>query len=98
MTSPYAALRAAYKHKGEPVEAALSLAAAGWNVFPLVKGGKRPATGHGFKAASADPSTVEGMWSGHNRECGIGVIPADNDAVVMDIDPKHTQHLSLIHI
>ena len=45
MTSPYAALRAAYKHKGEPVEAALSLAAAGWNVFPLVKGGKRPTTG-----------------------------------------------------
>ena len=37
---------------------ALQHAAAGYPVFPLVAGGKRPATAHGLKDASTDPDTI----------------------------------------
>ena len=67
-------------------DAALALAAAGWRVFPLVEGAKRPITTHGVKDATSDPSEIASWWRRYPG-ANIGVaVPADMLAV--DVDTK----------
>lgn len=56
----------------------------GWPVFPLIPGGKRPATRNGFKDASTDPDQIREWW-GTNPEYNIGV-PSGLFFDVIDID------------
>ncbi|SDM48348.1 AAA domain-containing protein [Oryzisolibacter propanilivorax] len=65
---------------------ALQHAAAGYPVFPLVAGGKRPATAHGLKDASTDPDTIRAWWH-QQPSANIGMaLPAD--VLAVDIDVK----------
>lgn len=65
---------------------ALQHAAAGYPVFPLVAGGKRPVTAHGLKDASTDPDTIRCWWH-QQPSANIGLaLPAD--VVAVDIDVK----------
>lgn len=67
--------------------AALDYAAAGWRVFPLRPGEKRPATENGFHNASDDPNDI-GAWWRRWPSANIGlVIPAG--VVLVDLDPRN---------
>lgn len=69
----------------ENLTQALHYAARGWPVFPLVAGGKRPATAHGLKDASNDPDTIRAWWQQHPA-ANIGIaLPADMMAVDVDV-------------
>ena len=56
----------------------------GWPVFPLVPGGKRPATMHGFKDATCDPDRVRRWWR-DTPEANIG-LPTGGAFDVIDVD------------
>lgn len=68
-------------------KAAMNYARLGYFVFPCQPGGKDPAVGGGFKAASNDPETVAAFWN-RNPEANIGIWPAGSGHVVLDIDTK----------
>lgn len=66
---------------------ALWLAAHDTPVFPLVVGGKTPATRGGFKDATTDRDAIEHWWSSRPHNVGISTGPAR--LVVVDLDtPK----------
>ncbi len=67
--------------------AALDLAAAGWEVFPLVENTKRPLTAHGVKDATTDADTIRAWWE-RNPEANLGLAPGA-DLLVLDVDTKH---------
>lgn len=69
------------------VSAALNLAAAGWEVFPLVENTKRPLTTHGVKDATTDADTIRAWWE-RNPEANLGLAPGA-DVLVLDVDTKH---------
>src|SRR5574344_642526 len=69
------------------VAAALDLAAAGWEVFPLVENTKRPLTAHGVKDATTDADTIRAWWE-RNPEANLGLAPGA-DLLVLDVDTKH---------
>ena len=69
------------------VAAALDLAAAGWEVFPLVENTKRPLTAHGVKDATTDADTIRAWWE-RNPEANLGLAPGA-DVLVLDVDTKH---------
>lgn len=65
---------------------ALSYAANGWPVFPLLPNTKRPATEHGLKDASTDPDTIRAWWARWPAaNIGIALPP---DVLAVDIDVK----------
>ena len=68
-------------------QAALEYATAGFNVFPLVPGGKTPACEHGFYDATADASQIEAWWT-ENPDYNIGILPGDG-IIVIDLDINH---------
>ncbi|MEO8697090.1 MAG: bifunctional DNA primase/polymerase [Acidimicrobiales bacterium] len=70
------------------LSAALAYARRGWAVFPLVPGGKEPATAHGFKDATTDPETIRGWWS-TNPAYNIGAACGASKLFVVDVD-THT--------
>ena len=76
---------------GMPVaEAARRYAAAGAPVFPLVPGGKRPLTEHGFHDASTDPRQIAAWWSkwpGANLGVPTGAA-GGIDVVDVDVHPS----------
>lgn len=58
----------------------------GLAVFPLERGGKNPATPHGFKDASRDPMQLERWWAdGRRQNMGIAT-GAVSGVVVVDLD------------
>jgi hypothetical protein len=67
--------------------AALAYAAANIAVFPIVPGGKRPATEHGFKDRTTDLERIKAWWSA-NPAHNVAIVPEDAGWCVIDIDPK----------
>ena len=69
------------------VRAALTYAARGWHVFPLVPNTKRPAVIAWEERAPRDPDRVRRTWS--NTAYGIGIACGPSRLVVIDLDvPK----------
>ena len=68
--------------------AALDYAARGWAVFPLVPGGKVPATPHGFKDATTDEAQIRRWW-GSRQQAGVAVATGPPSGLfVLDVDIK----------
>lgn len=66
--------------------AALSYAKFGRSVFPLVEGGKRPATGHGVKDATTDRAKICAWWTERpSSNIGLAVLPHE---LVVDVDVR----------
>ena len=65
---------------------ALHLAALGYRVFPLERGGKRPIVAEWQKRATTDPATIEAWWA-EAPEANIG-IATGHGLVVLDCDCK----------
>lgn len=69
-------------------DAALELARAGFSVFPIKAGDKRPPlVKQGFYAATTDAATIERWW-GLFPDANIG-IRTGNGLAVVDIDPRN---------
>jgi uncharacterized protein (DUF927 family) len=79
-TTPTAAAPDALAH-------ALAYARMGWPVFPLKPGSKVPATGHGFKDATTDPTTIRRAFKALPR-AGVGIHPGPARLLVLDVDQK----------
>lgn len=69
----------------------------GWAVFPLVPGGKIPATPDGFKSATTDHSAGEQWFKGTKYNIGIAT-GAVSGIVVLDIDRKSSGYSSLAEL
>jgi hypothetical protein len=67
--------------------AAVAYAGHGWPVFPLVVGGKTPATKNGFKDATTDPDRIVRYWERHPN-ANIGVATGVKFDVI-DVDYGH---------
>lgn len=67
---------------------ALHYAAEGFAVFPLVPGGKEPATAHGCKDATTDEARIRSWWEADSRR-NIGIATGAASGVwVLDIDGR----------
>ena len=65
-------------------DAALRLAEAGWQVFPVKPRGKKPLNEHGFKDATTDSTTVRRCWNKW-PDANIGLAIPEG-FVIVDID------------
>lgn len=74
----------------EMQDAALSYAALGWRVFPLLPRSKEPATAHGFKDATCDAAQIRRWW-GSNPSYNVGIATGSGLCVV-DVDDKPDKH------
>ena len=76
---------------------ALDYALHGWEVFPL--SGKVPAIagGRGVLDATTAVGLVIAWWTGPYRDCNIGGRVPQN-AMVVDVDPRHNGAASLAHL
>ena len=66
---------------------ALTLAEAGWHIFPCRPGRKEPLTPNGAKAATTDVGQVLDWWL-ETPDANIGLVPGLSGCVVVDIDCK----------
>lgn len=66
------------------LDAALSLAADGWRVFPLRPRGKTPLTAHGFQDATTDERRIRQWWRS-TPDANVG-LALPQGVVVVDID------------
>lgn len=70
-------------------EAAISLVANGFAVFPVQTRGKVPLGGNGCKDATKDKSLIENWWTAY-PQANIGLATgAISGVFVLDIDPRH---------
>lgn len=70
------------------LQRALALVARGFPVLPLVPGGKKPLTKHGFHEASTDAGKVRGWWA-WRPDANLGIpTGAPSGFVVVDLDTK----------
>ncbi len=82
---------------------ALVYAERGWHVFPLQARAKLPATRHGFKDATTNPTQINAWWSEHpeynigiatGRVSGFWVVDVDNryqgDNILLDLIHKNS--------
>ena len=65
---------------------ALGMARSGIPVFPIVPGGKAPLTTNGWHDKTTDIETVRSWWR-QFPHANIGIVPADQNCVVLDEDP-----------
>ncbi|MCA1789964.1 MAG: bifunctional DNA primase/polymerase, partial [Thioalkalivibrio sp.] len=63
---------------------ALFYARLGYPVFPCKPGGKAPATPHGFKDATRDPTEIRAAFK---KGTNVGLI-APEDVIVLDVDKQ----------
>jgi len=86
------------------LDAALSLAARGWHVFPAfeLRGGvctcprgaecgspgKHPRTRDGFKSATTDPERIRTWWAQWPR-ANVAIATGPSGLVVVDVDPRN---------
>ena len=68
--------------------AALSYAAAGIHVFPVLAGRKEPATANGVKDATTDPAKIAAWWSQYPYNIGLRTGP-ESRLFVVDVDPRN---------
>jgi len=68
-------------------DAAVAYAKMGFAVFPCVDNGKEPATKHGFKDATNDPSIIARVWADY-PECNVGIATGapSGGVFVIDVD------------
>lgn len=66
-------------------ERALMWAARGIGVFPCLPGTKLPATPHGYKDWTTDPSIIEAWWR-VTPDANIGIYPWSANMLVIDLD------------
>jgi len=68
-------------------DAAVAYAKMGFAVFPCVDNGKEPATKHGFKDATNDPSIITRVWADY-PECNVGIATGapSGGIFVVDVD------------
>jgi hypothetical protein len=64
---------------------ALSYAATGWPVFPCLPGLKLPATKHGFKDATTDPTRIMRWWT-IAPNCNVAIATGAPGPDVLDVD------------
>src|SRR5262249_22705580 len=71
-------------------DAGLALARAGFNIFPIVPNGKRPAIAGWQIAACANENQIE-AWAKDIPGCNWGIPTGDknNGLTVVDIDPRN---------
>ncbi len=67
------------------LESALTYAARGWPVFPLVPGGRTPITAHGFKDASVDPDRIRAWWTEHPT-ANVAIRTGKDSIIAVDVD------------
>lgn len=67
---------------------ALRMAAAGFAVFPLRPGSKKPYSGEGVSVATTDAARIR-QWFAERPQMNFGV--STTDRVVLDVDVKHGQ-------
>ena len=68
----------------------------GYPVFPCIFKGKKPLTKHGFKDASTDESIIQQWWN-QWPDANIGIPTGRiSGIVVLDVDPRHDGHNSLV--
>jgi hypothetical protein len=78
-------MRNALEDNPDFLRAALDYAAGGNAIFPCQPGAKEPACPNGFKEATDDQATIERWWR-ENPNYNIGMVPARNDWIVLDLD------------
>lgn len=69
------------------LDAALAYVDVGWPVFPLGRGRKTPAGGHGFRDATLDPEQVHRWWT-DTPAANVGIATGAAGLVVVDVDSK----------
>lgn len=67
--------------------AALELARAGFEVFPLAPRAKRPITSNGFYDATLDHNVITDWWTKHPH-ANIAIRPPEG-VIVLDVDPRN---------
>src|SRR5260221_8970989 len=77
-------MRAQNEPDADTLSAALAYARAGWPVFPLLAGEKRPATEHGFLDATTEPQRIVAWFAG--RPSNVGIATGSPGPDVLDID------------
>lgn len=70
--------------------AALTAAARGWHVFPLVPDGKRPAVEDWENRATTETARIERCWS--TGPYGVGIACGPSGLVVLDLDQPKRDH------
>ena len=66
---------------------ALDYARRGWPVFPCRPGGKEPATPHGFKDATTDPSRIRSWWH-RQPDANLAIATGWPGPDVLDVDRR----------
>jgi Bifunctional DNA primase/polymerase, N-terminal len=67
------------------LDQALAYARSGWPVFPCRSGSKEPATRHGFRDASTDPSQIRSWWR-RQPAANLAIATGRPGPDVLDVD------------
>ena len=74
-------------HDADPLAAALTYAARGLRVLPILPGAKRPTMAAWQTAATTDPGTIEAWWTGPYSGYGVGIATGPASGVfALDVD------------
>jgi hypothetical protein len=71
------------------VKYALHFASLGWNVFPLIRGDKRPLRGHSFKTSTTDATLIRKWWH-EEPKANVGIATGESGLVVIDLNVNKT--------